>query len=145
MKNKNIYLSIISVLIITSIFGLFIVFVKSSVNFDELNQSTFESYDLNEDLLNMTDGTFRGSYEIFPMSVVVDVYIENHKIEDIYIDRQSLFFNKDAENIIPMIISMQSVNVTFNEEQESSEKILVLAIIEALEQKKLIETENIHE
>lgn len=68
----------------TSIFDLFIVFIKSSVNFDELNQSTSGSYDLNDDLLNMIDGTNRGSYHIFLMSVVINVYIENYQINDIY-------------------------------------------------------------
>lgn len=143
MKNKRIFLSLLSVIIMMMIFGSFIIFVKSSVNFDELNRMTFDEYSLNEDLSLMPDGTYEGSYEIFPMSVNIYIDVKDHKIDNILIHRHSLFFNDDAIVIVNQIILSQSINLEFNEEQQSSEKILVLAIINGIEEKVLLESENI--
>jgi uncharacterized protein with FMN-binding domain len=135
MHKSKIILATISVVAMLSIFGLFIVFVDSSVDFDALDNITFESLDLSD----TEDGTYLGEYEIFPLSVEIYLVIENHDIKAVEINNNSLFFERDALMIIDEIIINQSFDVEIHEAHEYSEKILILAIINAIDEGILIE------
>lgn len=140
MKIKRLYASIASVLMMGIIFILFIIFVKSSVDFDALSEMTFDDYELNQELSDIDDGIYFGRHEIFPLSIQVHVYIIDHEISDIVMHGHSLFFDEDAFDITNEIIDLQSFNLEFNQEHDSSEKILVLAIINAIEEELIVES-----
>ena len=134
MINKHIFISLATVLLMLSIFIFFIVFVHVSVNMDELKTKTFDTYNMEEILSLKDDGTYVGTYDAFPLSVEVEVFIKNHQIDDVMIKNKSLFFNDEAKNIIDSIKENLSIDLTFSEKNEASEKALILAIIDALEE-----------
>ena len=134
MKSKVIRISIISTIALLFIFLFFIVLVNSSVDFDELNDLTFEM----PDLTNVDDGTYYGTYEMYPMSVDIHLVINDHQITDVIMISHSLFFEEEALNIKNQIINTESFQVDFDENHLYSEKILILAIINAIETKTLI-------
>jgi len=66
------------------------------------------------DLALKTDGTYRGSYDLSgtPVKVVLDVTIQEHKIERISIVKHACSpIGKKAEKITDRIITMQNLNV----------------------------------
>jgi uncharacterized protein with FMN-binding domain len=140
MKIKRIYVSVISVVIMLGIFLLFIVLVKSSVDFDELDNKTFDTYQLSEELSSIDDGIYFGEYEIFPLSINVHLYIENHELIDVMMHGHSLFFDEEAFEIVDQILINQSLDVNYSEDNVSSEKILILAIINGLEEQFYVES-----
>jgi len=134
MRSKVNRISIISTIALLFIFLFFIVLVNSSVDFDELNDLTFEM----PDLTNVDDGTYYGTYEMYPMSVDIHLVINDHQITDVIMISHSLFFEEEALNIKNQIINTESFQVDFDENHLYSEKILILAIINAIETKAFI-------
>ena len=133
MINKHVYTSLATVIGLLTVFILFIIFVHLSVNFDELKETTFEQYHIENTLSTLDDNTYIGTYEVFPLSIDVEVVVTNHQIVDIVITEQSLFFSSEAIHIIEDVKNHQSIiDISFNDSYEASEKLLVLAIIDAL-------------
>lgn len=133
---KSVNFAIIATMAMLIILMTFIVFVKLSVQLDELDHLVIETPDLSE----VSDGTYVGSHETFPISVNVNVTIIDHQFDDIIVTGQSLFFNQQAALIIPTILDLQDLNVELSEEHEYSEKILLLAIINAIDTLVLFES-----
>ncbi len=127
MKKSSIF-AIIATLSMLIILMTFIVFVEISVRYDTLDELVIESPDLS----TIPDGTYEGSYDIFPLSIKVEVTIIDHQYNDISVISESLFFDKEAELIIVDIIDFQTLNVEISEDYKYSEKILLLAIFDSI-------------
>ncbi len=129
MMKKSPNIAIIATLSMLIIFMLFIVFVNLSVKLDALDEIDI----IMPDLTQVPDGTYVGSYEVFPLSVSVEVTVTSQVITMILITESSLFFDQQAEDIISFILQSQTLDIAFSEDYEQSEKILLLAITNALE------------
>ena len=131
---KSMFIAIIATLSMLIILMIFIWFVEISVNFDALDDIDIQT----PSLLDIPDGVYQGSYEVFPLSVHVEVMISNETIEEIVVVNHSVFYDIQANDIINVILQNQTLDVSINPDNKYSEQILLLAIVDAIEQLDLV-------
>ena len=86
----------------------------------------------NINLMEMDDGVYKGSYSAFPVSVIVDVTIKDHKITEIGLVEHSNGQGKPAEVITQKVIEEQSLDVDSISGATYSSKVILKAIEDAL-------------
>ncbi len=126
---KSVFFSIIATLSMLIVLMLFIAFIEISVQLDALDDIDI----ISPDLAIVSDGTYIGHYEIFPLSVEVEVTLIDHHYTEIVIVGHSIFFDQNASLMITHILSIQDLDIELTDEREDSEKILLLAIMDAIE------------
>lgn len=85
------------------------------------------------DLSTTMDGTYIGSYETTVVKVKVAVIVVNHTITEIEILKHDNGQGKEAEEIFNDVIESQSVLVDSIAGATYSSKVILLAIIDALD------------
>lgn len=85
------------------------------------------------DLSTTMDGTYIGSYETTVVKVKVAVTVVNHTITEIEILKHDNGQGKEAEEILNDVIESQSVLVDSIAGATYSSKVILLAIIDALD------------
>lgn len=83
-------------------------------------------------LSTIKDGTYKGSYSAFPVSVSVNVTIKDHQITAITILKHDNGQGKPAEAIIEEVIDQQSLDVDVISGATYSSKVILKAIEDAL-------------
>lgn len=122
---------IVVLLVIVSLFaaGIFIMTRISEKNLEGLAEIKIEEPDLN----SISDGTYKGSYNAFPVSADVEVDIKDHRIEAIRLIKHDNGQGKGAE-ILPMrIVESQKVVQDLVSGATYSSKVILLAISDALD------------
>lgn len=96
-----------------------------------LNQLATESIsDVN--LSEISDGVYEGSYSVFPVSVKVEVAVENHAIKSIDLIDHKHGKGAGAEVIPDMVVEAQSLDVDTVSGATYSSKVILKAIKDAL-------------
>jgi len=80
----------------------------------------------------ISDGTYQGSYAAFPVSVTVEVTVNDHEITKIELLKHDNGQGKPAEVIIEDVIEKQSLDVDVISGATYSSKVILKAIEDAL-------------
>lgn len=83
-------------------------------------------------LAEISDGDYEGSYTVFPVSVIVNVTVENHKITNIELIKHFNGQGTAAEVILDKVVESQSLNVDIISGATYSSKVILKAIENAL-------------
>ena len=128
MKRK--YKIILPIIII--VLAVFIIAVKlvsdSQKNLDQLAGATIQ----NVDLKNIPNGVYRGECNVFPISVIVDVTVNNHKIIKIDLIKHTNGKGTPAEILTSKVVEAQSLNIDTVSGATYSSKAILKAIENAL-------------
>lgn len=89
----------------------------------------------NVDLVLTDDGTYKGDYSVFPVSVKLDVTVKDHRITEILILEHITGQGEKAEAIIEEVIKNQSLQVDSISGATYSSKVILKAIEKALTEK----------
>jgi uncharacterized protein with FMN-binding domain len=87
----------------------------------------------NVDLSMVPDGTFNGAFDLFPVSVVVDVTVKNNAITTIKLVKHTNGRGAAAEALPNIVMSTQSLDVDTISGATASSKAILKAIENALE------------
>lgn len=123
-KTLWIILGVIGLLVITG--SLFMAYTQ-----DQLNQLTKTPIKI-INLANVSDGTYTGSYSSFPVSVTLEVTIQDHQITRITILKHDNGQGKPAEAIVNAVIEAQSLQVDVISGATYSSKVILKALERAL-------------
>lgn len=120
-----------------SILGLLILLVtvagKLALDQIEDNLSNLPTVALEQSqIAQLEDGVYNGRYEVFPISVAVEVKIEQGKMVEIRILEHDNGQGKPAEAILWEIIEKQSLKVDAVTGATYSSKVILLALEDAL-------------
>lgn len=116
--------------------GLVLVVVIIAVVFYQITQDGLNKLaditlnDLNLD--QVADGTYNGSYSVFPVSVEVTVTVSDHVITEIDITKHDNGQGQAGEAIIEDVLEAQSLEVDVISGATYSSKVILLAIQDAL-------------
>ena len=78
------------------------------------------------------DGTYEGSYSVFPVTVKLNVTVKDHKISEILILEHINGQGGKAEAIVDQVIENQSLQVDIISGATYSSKVILKSIEEAL-------------
>ncbi|MBI9009216.1 MAG: FMN-binding protein [Tenericutes bacterium] len=127
-KAKRIGLIVfIFVVIISAVSAYFIVQIQDDLNY--LAQMPLEDVDLS----TVEDGKYLGEYDSFPVSVILEVVVEDHEIISIDILKHNNGQGAAAEAILFTVMTEQSIEVDAIAGATYSSKVILLAIKDALE------------
>jgi len=87
---------------------------------------------VNPDLSKIADGKYEGSYEAFPVKVVVIVEIADHRIVSIELKEHRNGQGKPAESLLAKIVANQSVELDAVAGATYSSKVILKAVEQAL-------------
>lgn len=118
------------VVIIGIVITFSILIHKAEAEFDVLMEEEIETLDLSL----VDDGIYEGRYRAFPISVILNVTIENHLITQIEIVKHFNGQGDAAEVIVDDVISNQSLDVDFISGATYSSKVILLAIQDAFDE-----------
>lgn len=116
--------------------GLVLVVVIIAVVFYQITQDGLNKLaditlnDLNLD--QVADGSYDGSYSVFPVSVEVTVTVSDHIITEIDITKHDNGQGQAGEVIIEDVLEAQSLEVDVISGATYSSKVILLAIQDAL-------------
>lgn len=116
--------------------GLVLVVVIIAVVFYQITQDGLNKLaditlnDLNLD--QVADGSYNGSYSVFPVSVEVTVTVSDHVITEIDITKHDNGQGQAGEAIIEDVLEAQSLEVDVISGATYSSKVILLAIQDAL-------------
>ncbi|MDF2840668.1 MAG: hypothetical protein K0Q99_1440 [Clostridia bacterium] len=88
------------------------------------------------DMLTLKNGTYAGSYRVFPIAVEVEVTVNNHRITNIELVKHSNGQGSKAEGITNMVIEAQGLGVDMVSGATYSSKVILKAIENALSSAK---------
>lgn len=127
MKKKKVFLSFIFIVVVLFIIILFSInnIQRSLSKLDEL---TIENINLS----NAKDGTYNGSYEVFPVSAEVNVTIKNKKIVNVELLKHNNGKGESAEILTEKVVDNQSLEVNIVSGATYSSKIILKSIENAL-------------
>ena len=122
----------IGLIIVVILIGIgFITYKVIEDNLKNLLTQEIESININ----TIDDGIYQGKYEVFPVSVELNVEVKNHQITDIEIIKHDNGQRKPAETIISTIIEHNSIDVDVVSGASYSSKTILHAVSNALNQK----------
>lgn len=84
------------------------------------------------DLLQISDGVYKGSYAAFPVIVDVSVTVKNHEITDINIQKHQNGQGKEGESIVNSVMQKQSLQVDAVSGATYSSIVILKAVENAL-------------
>lgn len=128
MKKRKVILIIIAVVVIlTAIIASKIVSdIKS--NLDQLTRMEISDVDLSQ----ISDGTYDGSYEVFPIAAEVSVTVKNHQFTAIKLIKHDNGQGSAAETIPDTVLKTGSLKVDVVSGATYSSKVILKAIQNAL-------------
>lgn len=97
-------------------------------NLDNLKDETV----LLPDLRTLKDGTYPGSFKVFPISVELEVTLKNHSLSDIVILKHENRRGQPAEAILGEVLRNQTLEVDTVTGATYSSKVILKAIAQAL-------------
>ena len=123
--------------ILWSVLALFLVLIAAGIIYVS---SYIEGYDdriasvtiSDVDVSKVADGTYSGSYDLFPVSVVVKVVVKDHRIEDVELLKHVNGQGRAAEVLPEKVIEAQSLHVDTIAGATASSKTILKAIENAL-------------
>lgn len=127
-KKRMIILAIIAVVIIGGYFGVTGIMSRIETSLKQLSDTPFANVDLSK----VADGTYAGSYEVFPVAVDVKVIVKNHKILDIELLKHNNGQGAAAESIPGRVVKAQTLEVDIVSGATYSSKVILKAIENAL-------------
>lgn len=128
MKKWQKRLLIVAIFLGACLVGLGVMMTKAQKNLDGLVDMPISEVDL----ASLSDGIYKGTYDVFPVSVEVDVTISNHEILKIDLIKHFNGQGKPAEVIIDDVIAAQTLDVDVITGATYSSKIILKAIEVAL-------------
>lgn len=128
MKKRYIVLLVVLVIIVVGVVGVRSFIRKSEVALNQLSTLSI----VNPDLSKIADGVYEGSYEAFPVKVVVTVQVVDHRIASIELKEHRNGQGKGAESLLPKIVATQSVELDAVAGATYSSKVILKAIEQAL-------------
>lgn len=127
-KKRTIVLAVILGVILISVIAGTKIMANIEDNLNQLAETKVENVDLNK----IQDGTYDGSYKVFPITVKVEVIVRDQKISDIKLVEHDNGKGKPAEVILESVIRAQSLNVDTISGATYSSKVILKAIENAL-------------
>lgn len=129
IKRRNIIiLSVIAVIILGGVFGASITISNIEKNLNKLTMIEIEEVDLS----HIEDGTYTGSYKVFPVSAEVTVTVKTHKITGIKLIKHVNGQGAAAESIPDEVVKTGSLQVDTVSGATYSSKVILKAIENAL-------------
>lgn len=128
MKKWQKRLLVVAIFLGICLIGFGIMMSKAQKNLDGLVDMPISEIDLT----SLSDGVYKGTYDVFPVSVEVDVTISNHEILEIDLIKHFNGQGKPAEVIIDDVIEAQTLDVDVITGATYSSKIILKAIEVAL-------------
>ena len=128
MKKKQI---IIPGILIAIIIGTYFGVTGYKTIESNLNQLTDLKIS-NVDISKVDDGTYAGSYKVFPITVEVEVTIKNHQIAGIELVKHKSGQGSPAEIIQDKVLEAQTLEVDVVSGATYSSKVILKAIENAL-------------
>lgn len=128
MKKWQKRLLVVAIFLGICLIGFGIMMSKAQKNLDGLVDMPISEIDLT----SLSDGVYKGTYDVFPVSVEVDVTISNHEILEIDLIKHFNGQGKPAEVIIDDVIEAQTLDVDVISGATYSSKIILKAIEVAL-------------
>lgn len=127
-KKRIIILLILALVIIGAIIGRTV--LKSYMNnFDKtISDITISDVDLSK----VSDGTYTGSYKVFPVAAIVKVTVNDHKITGIDLVKHDNGQGAAAEVIPDHVVEAQTLDVDIISGATASSKVILKAIENAL-------------
>lgn len=128
MKKKR--LIFVTALILIIGIGLVAAGVKAHL---ETNLKQLENLPISEvDLMELEDGSYTGSYKVFPVSAEVQITMNNHKIKEIELIEHKNGQGAAAEVIPEKVVEAQTLDVDIVSGATYSSKVILKAIENAL-------------
>ncbi|MFP4444600.1 MAG: FMN-binding protein [Spirochaetia bacterium] len=127
-KRLFIILGITAGVIIVLVVVMAIMINKADANMQKLMALTIEDVNLKD----VTDGTYRGKYSGFPLVVVVDVTVKDHRITDVDLVKHQHGQGADAEVLPERIEEAQTLKVDMVSGATYSSKAILKAAERAL-------------
>lgn len=125
MKKK--YKIIIGILLVL-IVGFYFCIKTIESNIDQLNDLRI----INVDISKVEDGSFIGSYKVFPITAEVKVTVANHEIREIELLKHKSGQGVQAEIIPSKVVEAQTLEVDAVSGATLSSKVILKAIENAL-------------
>lgn len=125
-KSKKIIIFISIIILLGVAIGVY--FVSKTADLNKIVEIAIEDVNLS----NIKDGTYEGSYDAFPISVVVEVTVQNNEMTKIDLIKHFNGQGEPAEVITDKVVQMQSLQVDAISGATYSSKVILLAIQEAL-------------
>lgn len=127
-KRYKVLIIIGSVLVVLVVAGV-IVFSGIQQSLEALKTIEIKDADISQ----ISDGTYTGSYNCFPVSAEVSVTVSGHAITDIALVKHSHGPGHGADSITGEVVDAQSLQVDAVSGATYSSKVVLLAIQNALE------------
>jgi uncharacterized protein with FMN-binding domain len=127
MKKKKVFLSFIFIVVVLFIIILFSI-NNMQKSLSKLDKLTIENINLS----NAKDGTYNGSYGVFPVSAEVNVTIKNNKIVNIELLKHNNGKGESAEILTEKVVENQSLEVDIVSGATYSSKVILKSIENAL-------------
>jgi len=125
-KHRWLKITAIVIAVIIILGSVTLAFLQAQL--DKLTEAQFSELNLSA----LSDGSYEGSYSAFPVSVTVEVTINDHQITQIEILKHDNGQGKPAEVIIDDVIEKQSLEVDVISGATYSSKVILKAIENAL-------------
>ena len=114
---------------------LFLVFigVYSGIKTIQSNLERLQDLEIaNVDLTEVVDGTYTGSYKVFPITAEVKVIVKNHQITAVELLKHQSGQGAPADKILDQIIEAQTLKVDVISGATYSSKIILKAVENSL-------------
>jgi uncharacterized protein with FMN-binding domain len=121
-------LKIILVILVVAIIGAYFGFKTIELNLNKLKDLKISNVDISK----AADGTYTGSYEVFPIIAEVKVIIKNHEITEIELVKHRTGQGAPAEIIPSKVVEAQTLEVDAVSGATYSSKVILKAIENAL-------------
>ena len=127
-KRKLIILTVLIGVVLIVIIGAIVAKSRIEASLEQLKNMPVEDVDLSK----IPDGTFAGTYEVFPVAADVEVTVKDHKILSIELVRHENGKGAAAESIPQKIVDTQTLKVDTVSGATYSSKVILKAIENAL-------------
>lgn len=128
MKKRHILLYIIIGVLIAIVISGLAAFQLINKNLKELAELPISDVDMTK----IQDGTYSGSYKVFPIAVTVKVIVEDHQIKDIELIKHDNGQGAPAAVIPDKVVEAQTLQVDTITSATYSSKVILKAIENAL-------------
>lgn len=130
MKRKHRVILVVLAVLVLGYLGIKIAMGRV----EAAHQRLFAEIIADVDLTKIADGTYDGSYSLFPVMAEVKVAVTDHRITDIKLIKHRNGQGSWAEAMLTKVVDAQSLDVDIVTGATLSSKVILRAIAEALGQ-----------
>ncbi len=130
MKVRYTIMLTLLAIIVVLVLGIIIMVKVTEHNLGKLTQSTV----ITPPLSNLKDGTFDGSYSVFPIIAKVEVTVKDHSIKDIKLIKHQTGQGQAAAGILDEVLQQQTLEVDTISGATYSSMVILKAIENGLDQ-----------